>query len=99
MTIREKLETVKTNKKYRTFILIKNKNNEKLELVPLTFQSMIKDKLDQEFISFKKEIEHYTKETVRTDSSVRRNTLFHETCHKRNIKKETCEMFSYDLFS
>ena len=64
MTIREKLETVKTNKKYRTFILIKNKNNEKLELVPLTFQSMIKDKLDQEFISFKKEIEHYTKETV-----------------------------------
>lgn len=66
MTIREKLETVKTNKKYRTFILIKNKNNEKLELVPLAFQSMIKDKLDQEFISFKKEIEHYTKETVLT---------------------------------
>lgn len=66
MTIREKLETVKTNKKYRTFILIKNQNNEKLELVPLTFQSMIKDKLDQEFISFKKEIEHYTKETVLT---------------------------------
>lgn len=66
MIIREKLETVKTNKKYRTFILIKNKNNEKLELVPLTFQSMIKDKLDQEFISFKKEIEHYTKETVLT---------------------------------
>lgn len=66
MTIREKLETIKTNKKYRTFILIKNKNNEKLELVPLTFQSMIKDKLDQEFISFKKEIEHYTKETVLT---------------------------------
>lgn len=66
MTIREKLQTVKTNKKYRTFILIKNKNNEKLELVPLTFQSMIKDKLDQEFISFKKEIEHYTKETVLT---------------------------------
>lgn len=64
MTIREKLETVKTNKKYRTFILIKNQNNEKLELVPLSFQSMIKDKLDQEFISFKKEIEHYTKETV-----------------------------------
>lgn len=57
MTIREKLQTVKTNKKYKTFILIKNKNNEKLELVPLTFQSMIKDKLDQEFISFKKEIE------------------------------------------
>lgn len=66
MTIREKLKTVKTNKKYRTFILIKNQNNEKLELVPLTFQSMIKDKLDQEFISFKKEIEHYTKETVLT---------------------------------
>lgn len=66
MTIREKLETVKTNKKYRTFILIKNKNNEKLELVPLSFQSAIKEKLDQEFISFKKEIEHYTKETVLT---------------------------------
>ncbi len=66
MTIREKLETVKTNKKHRTFILIKNQNNEKLELVPLSFQSMIKDKLDQEFISFKKEIEHYTKETVLT---------------------------------
>ena len=66
MTIREKIKTVKTNKKYRTFILIKNKNNEKLELVPLTFQSVIKDKLDQEFISFKKEIEHYTKETVLT---------------------------------
>lgn len=65
MTIREKLKTVKTNKKYKTF-LIKNKNNEKLELVPLTFQSMIKDKLDQEFISFKKEIEHYTKEIVLT---------------------------------
>ena len=66
MTIREKLKIVKTNKKHRTFILIKNKNNEKLELVPLTFQSMIKDKLDKEFISFKKEIEHYTKETVLT---------------------------------
>lgn len=66
MTIREKLQTVKTNKKYRTFILIKNQNNERLTLVPLTFQSMIKDKLDQEFISFKKEIEHYTKETVLT---------------------------------
>lgn len=66
MTIREKLKTVKTNKKYRTFILIKNQNDEKLELVPLSFQSMIKDKLDQEFISFKKEIEHYTKETVLT---------------------------------
>lgn len=66
MTIREKLQTVKTNKKYRTFILIKNQNNERLTLVPLTFQSMIKDKLDQEFISFKKEIEHYTKETILT---------------------------------
>lgn len=66
MTIREKLETVKTNKKYRTFILIKNQNNEKLKLVPLSFQSMIKDKLDKEFISFKKEIEHYTKETILT---------------------------------
>lgn len=66
MTIREKLKIVKTNKKYRTFILIKNQNNEKLELVPLTFQSMIKDKLDKEFISLKKEIEHYTKETVLT---------------------------------
>lgn len=66
MTIREKLKTVKTNKKYRTFILIKNKNNERHTLIPLAFQSMIKDKLDQEFISFKKEIEHYTKETVLT---------------------------------
>lgn len=66
MTIREKLETVKTNKKYRTFILIKNQNNERCALVPLAFQSMIKDKLDKEFISFKKEIEHYTKETVLT---------------------------------
>lgn len=66
MTIKEKLETIKTNKKHRTFILIKNENNEKLELVPLTFQSMIKDKLDQEFISFKKEVEHYTKEIVLT---------------------------------
>lgn len=66
MTIREKLKTVKTNKKYRTFILIKNKNNERHTLIPLSFQSMIKDKLDQEFISFKKEIEHYTKETVLT---------------------------------
>lgn len=66
MTIREKLKTVKTNKKYRTFILIKNKNNERHALIPLAFQSMIKDKLDKEFISFKKEIEHYTKETVLT---------------------------------
>lgn len=64
MTIREKLQTVKTNKKYKTFILIKNKNNEKLELVPLSFKNMITDKLDKEFILFKKEIEHYTKETV-----------------------------------
>lgn len=66
MTIKQKLETVKTNKKYRTFILIKNQNNERHTLVPLTFQNMIKDKLDKEFISFKKEIEHYTKETVLT---------------------------------
>lgn len=66
MTIREKLETVKTNKKHRTFILIKNQNNERHALIPLAFQSMIKDKLDKEFISFKKEIEHYTKETVLT---------------------------------
>lgn len=66
MTIREKLEKVRTNKKYRTFILIKNQNNEKLELVPLSFQSAIKEKLDQEFILFKKEVEHYTKETVLT---------------------------------
>ena len=64
MTIREKLETVKTNKKYRTFILIKNQNNKTVAMAPLAFQSMIKDKLDQEFISFKKEIEYYTKETV-----------------------------------
>lgn len=35
-------------------------------MAPLAFQSMIKDKLDQEFISFKREIEHYTKETVLT---------------------------------
>lgn len=66
MTIKEKLETVKTNKKYRTFILIKNKNNERHALVPLSFKNMITDKLDKEFISFKKEIEHYTKETVLT---------------------------------
>lgn len=66
MTIREKLEKVRTNKKHRTFILIKNKNNERHALIPLAFQSMIKDKLDKEFISFKKEIEHYTKETVLT---------------------------------
>ena len=66
MTIREKLEKVRTNKKYRIFILIKNQNNKTVAMAPLTFQSMIKDKLDQEFISFKKEIEHYTKETVLT---------------------------------
>lgn len=66
MTIREKLKTVKTNKKYRTFILIKNQNNERYALVPLSFKNMITDKLDKEFISFKKEIEHYTKETVLT---------------------------------
>lgn len=66
MTIREKLDTVKTNKKHRTFILIKNKNNERHALVPLSFKNMITDKLDKEFISFKKEIEHYTKETVLT---------------------------------
>lgn len=64
MTIKEKLETVKTNKKYRTFILIKNQNNERDALVPLAFQSMIKDKLDQEFISFKKEVDQFTKETM-----------------------------------
>ena len=64
MTIKEKLKTVKTNKKYRTFILIKNQNNEKLELIPLSFQSAIKEKLDQEFILFKKEVDQYTKETV-----------------------------------
>ena len=64
MTIREKLETIKTNKKHRTFILIKNQNNKTEAMVPLTFQSAIKDKLDKEFISFKKEIEHYTKETI-----------------------------------
>ena len=29
MTIREKLEKVRTNKKNRTYILIKNKNNER----------------------------------------------------------------------
>lgn len=66
MTIREKLEIVKTNKKYKTFILIKNKNNERHALVPLAFQNMIQQKLDLEFTSFKKEIEHYTKETVLT---------------------------------
>ena len=66
MTIKEKLETIKTNKKHRTFILIKNKNNKTEALVPLTFKNAITDKLDKEFISFKKEIEHYTKETVLT---------------------------------
>ena len=66
MTIKEKLETVKTNKKYRTFILIKNKNNERHALVPLSFKNMITDKLDKEFILFKKEIDNFTKETVLT---------------------------------
>lgn len=66
MTIKEKLETVKTNKKYRTFILIKNKNNERHALVPLSFKNMITDKLDKEFISFKKEVDQFTKETVLT---------------------------------
>lgn len=64
MTIREKLETVKTNKKHRTFILIKNKNNKTEALVPLTFKNAITDKLDKEFISFKKETEQFTKETI-----------------------------------
>ena len=64
MTIKEKLETVKTNKKHRVFILIKNQNNKTEAVVPLSFKNMITDKLDKEFISFKKEIEHYTKETV-----------------------------------
>jgi hypothetical protein len=64
MTIREKLDTVKTNKKYRTFILIKNQDNETEAMVPLTFKNAIIQKLDLEFISFKKEVEQYTKETV-----------------------------------
>ena len=64
MTIKEKLETVKTNKKYRTFILIKNENNERHALVPLSFKNMITDKLDKEFISFKKEVDQFTKETI-----------------------------------
>ena len=64
MTIREKLQTVKTNKKYRTFILIKNQNNERHALIPLSFKNMITDKLDKEFISFKKEVDTFTKETV-----------------------------------
>lgn len=64
MTIREKLETVKTNKKYRTFILIKNQNNETEAVVPLTFKNMIIQKLDLEFTSFKKEVDNFTKETV-----------------------------------
>lgn len=66
MTIKEKLETVKTNKKYRTFILIKNKNNETEAMVPLTFKNAIIQKLDLEFTSFKKEVEQFTKETVLT---------------------------------
>lgn len=64
MTIKEKLETVKTNKKYRTFILIKNKNNKTEAVVPLSFKNMIIQKLDLEFISFKKEVDQFTKETV-----------------------------------
>lgn len=64
MTIREKLEKVRTNKKYRTFILIKNQNNERHALVPLSFKNMITDKLDKEFISFKKEVDQFTKETI-----------------------------------
>lgn len=64
MTIREKLETVKTNKKHRTFIIIKNKNNETEAMVPLTFKNAIIQKLDLEFISFKKETDQFTKETV-----------------------------------
>ena len=64
MTIREKLDTVKTNKKYRTFILVKNQNNETEAIVPLTFKNAIIQKLDLEFTSFKKEVDQYTKETV-----------------------------------
>ena len=64
MTIKEKLETVKTNKKHRTFILIKNKNNETEAVVPLSFKNMIIQKLDLEFTSFKKEVDQFTKETV-----------------------------------
>lgn len=64
MTIREKLETVKTNKKHRVFIRIKNRNNEIEAMVPLTFKNAIIQKLDLEFTSFKKEVEQFTKETV-----------------------------------
>ena len=64
MTIREKLETIKTNKKHRTFILIKNKNNETEAVVPLSFKNVITDKLDKEFTSFKKETDQFIKETV-----------------------------------
>ena len=64
MTIKEKLDTVKTNKKYRTFILVKNQNNETEAIVPLTFKNAIIQKLDLEFTSFKKEVDQYTKETV-----------------------------------
>lgn len=66
MTIKEKLETVKTNKKYRVFIRIKNRNNETEAMVPLTFKNAIIQKLDLEFTSFKKEVEQFTKETVLT---------------------------------
>lgn len=64
MTIKEKLETVKTNKKHRVFIRIKNRNNETEAMVPLTFKNAIIQKLDLEFTSFKKEVEQFTKETV-----------------------------------
>lgn len=64
MTIKEKLETIKTNKKHRVFIRIKNRNNETEAVVPLTFKNMIIQKLDLEFISFKKETDQFTKETV-----------------------------------
>ena len=66
MTIKEKLETVKTNKKHRVFICIKNRNNETEAMVPLTFKNAIIQKLDLEFTSFKKEVEQFTKETVLT---------------------------------
>lgn len=64
MTIREKLKTVKTNKKYRVFIRIKNRNNKTEAMVPLTFKNAITQKLDLEFTSFKKEVEQFTKETI-----------------------------------
>lgn len=64
MTIREKLETIKTNKKHRVFICIKNRNNKTEAMVPLTFKNAIIQKLDLEFTSFKKEVDTFTKETV-----------------------------------